>query len=108
MLAPNDQVKFLVGANLLGNEYNSDSVMNNYDPQSFCDIMFFFLLFHVFYCLFSEDRFNLQIYKFSTTQSGRAVMLYVIKDGKKKVVCCTDKHEVHPVEMVSISNNICS
>lgn len=69
----------------------------------------FFLLLHVFYCLFSEDRFNLQIYKFSTTgRSGRAVMLYVIKDGKKKVVCCTDEHEVHPEEMVSVSNNIFS
>lgn len=34
---------------------------------------------------------------------GRAVMLYANKDGKKMVVCCNEKHEIHPVEMVSVN-----
>lgn len=30
-------------------------------------------------------------------------MLYANKDGKKMVVCCNEKHEIHPVEMVSVN-----
>lgn len=30
-------------------------------------------------------------------------MLYSYKDGKKMVVCCNEKGEIHPVEMVSVN-----
>lgn len=30
-------------------------------------------------------------------------MLYSCKDGIKMVVCCNDKGEIHPVQMVSVN-----
>lgn len=53
---------------------------------------------------FLEYKFNIQFYKDSIEgKVGRAVMLYANKDGKKMVVCCNEKHEIHPVEMVSVN-----
>lgn len=46
-----------------------------------------------------DYKFNIKIYNDSTKGKGKAVMLYVNKDGKKMVACCNDKHEICPESM---------
>nr|XP_046244360.1 uncharacterized protein LOC124058837 [Scatophagus argus] len=54
----------------------------------------------------SESKFAIKMYhKGQEGRRGRAVMLYVNKDGKKMMVCCNEKHEIQPVEM-ELPNNI--
>lgn len=56
-----------------------------------------------FVLLWTEHKFNVQVYMNSDKLGPKGVILYVFQDGKKLTVCCNDKLEVHPVEMVSTS-----
>lgn len=53
--------------------------------------------------LWTEHKFNVHIYKNSDKEGPRAVILYTFQGKKKAVVCCNDKLEIQPVEMVSRS-----
>lgn len=51
--------------------------------------------------LFTEHKFHICIYKNSDKLGQMGAILYTSQDQKKVVVCCNDKLEIHPVEMVS-------
>lgn len=53
-----------------------------------------------FVLLSTENKFHVQLYINSDKLGPKGVILYVFQDGKKLAVCCNDKLEVHPVEMV--------
>lgn len=54
-----------------------------------------------------DCKFNIKFYNNSLGKSkGRAVMLYVNKDGKKMVACCNEKHEIYPEEMQDLPKQI--
>lgn len=55
-----------------------------------------------FVLLSTEHKFNVQIYMNFDKVGGKGVILYVCQDGKKLAVCCNNRLEVHPEEMVSI------
>ncbi|CAJ1065992.1 interleukin-18-like [Xyrichtys novacula] len=44
-----------------------------------------------------ECKFHIQYYNDSSLirKQGRAVMLYVLKDGEKMMACCSEKHDVY-------------
>lgn len=50
----------------------------------------------------SEHKFSIQVYNVNKSgRYGRAVMLYVNQGDKRKFLCCNDKYEIYPEEMVS-------
>lgn len=53
--------------------------------------------------LLTEHKFNVHIYKNSEREGPRGVILYTFRGRKKAVVCCNDKLEIQPEEMVSRS-----
>ncbi|TWW77821.1 hypothetical protein D4764_12G0012110 [Takifugu flavidus] len=55
--------------------------------------------------LFTENKFHVWVYKNSDKMGKMGVILYTFKDQKKVVLCCSDKREIHPVEM-DISHHI--
>uniref|UniRef100_UPI0037E878F8 uncharacterized protein n=1 Tax=Semicossyphus pulcher TaxID=241346 RepID=UPI0037E878F8 len=54
----------------------------------------------------SDGKFNIQIYNSCQLgETGRAVMLFVNKDGKKMVACCNKNGEIYP-EAMDLPNQI--
>lgn len=51
--------------------------------------------------LFTEYKFHVGVYKNADKVGRMGVILYTCRDRKKVVVCCNDRLEIHPVEMVS-------
>ncbi|XP_056906066.1 interleukin-18-like isoform X2 [Takifugu flavidus] len=54
---------------------------------------------------YPENKFHVCVYKNSDKMGKKGVILYTFKDQKKVVLCCSDKLEIHPVEM-DISHHI--
>lgn len=55
----------------------------------------------MFVGLFTEHKLHVRVYKNSDKVGRMGVILYTCQDRKTVVVCCTDKLEIRPVEMVS-------
>ncbi|NP_001027804.1 interleukin-18 [Takifugu rubripes] len=54
---------------------------------------------------YPENKLHVCVYKNSDKMGKMGVILYTCKDQKKVVLCCSDKLEIHPVEM-DISHDI--
>lgn len=57
----------------------------------------------VIFCFSLDYKFTIQFFNDSRHEEkmGKAVMIYVYKDGRKMVVCCSDSHDIEAEAMVS-------